>query len=68
MLAGRPGTIGTWSIEKVVRLRDEDIDEDMLYGVMRQFLLTEEQLVDNGFPRPDPEVFFCLFGSLYERI
>ena len=56
MLAGRPGTIGTWSIEKPVRLTDQDIDEDMLYGIMRSYILTEEQLVENGYPRPDPEV------------
>ena len=24
---------------------------------MKKFMLTEEQLVDNGFPRPDPEVW-----------
>ena len=56
MLAGRPGTVGTWSIEKPVRLTDDDIDEDMLYGIMRSFVLTEEELVENGFPRPDPQV------------
>ena len=28
-----------------------------MYNVMKKFILTEEQLVDNGFPRPDPEVF-----------
>ena len=27
VLAGRPGTVGTWSIEKPVRLTDQDIDE-----------------------------------------
>ena len=56
MLAGRPGTIGTWSIEKPVRLSEADIDEDMLFSIMRSFVLTEEQLVDNGYPRADPEV------------
>ena len=61
VLAGKPGTVGTWSIEKPVRLSDEDIDEDMLYSIMRTFVLTEEQLVDNGFPRPDPEVQIVIF-------
>ena len=56
VLAGRPGTIGTWSIEKPVRLSEADIDEDMLYSIMRTFLLTEEELVDNCYPRADPEV------------
>jgi len=55
VLAGRPGTVGTWSIEKPVRLTDQDIDEDMLYGIMRNFVLSEELLVENGFPRPDPQ-------------
>jgi len=37
-------------------LTDSELDEDLLYGVMmRNYQLTEEQLVDNGFPRPDPE-------------
>lgn len=32
-----------------------DIDEKLLFGVMKQYVMTEEQLVDNGYPRPDPE-------------
>ena len=31
-----------------------DIDEKLLYAVMKPYVMTEEQLVDNGYPRPDP--------------
>ena len=54
VLAGKPGSIGTWSIERHKAVTVDDIDEKLLYNVMKQYLLTEEQLVDNGYPRPDP--------------
>ena len=70
VLAGRPGTVGTWSIEKPVRLTDDDIDEDLLYGILRNFVLTEEQLVENGYPRPDPNVsiLWTIHGIPFERV
>jgi hypothetical protein len=37
-------------------LSDEDIDEDLLYAVMKSYVLTPQQLEDNGFPLPDPQV------------
>ena len=55
MLAGKPGSIGTWSIERPTVMTAADIDEKLLYAVMKQYVMTEEQLVDNGYPRPDPE-------------
>jgi len=55
VLAGKPGSIGTWSFEKPVKLNDEDIDEELMYNIMKKYVLTEQQLVDNGFPRVDPE-------------
>ena len=55
MLAGKPGSIGTWSIERPTVMTAADIDEKLLFGVMKQYVMTEEQLVDNGYPRPDPE-------------
>ena len=53
VLAGRAGTQGSWSIEKPLKLADQDLDEELLYAVMKMYVLTEEQLYDNGFPRPD---------------
>lgn len=47
--------MGSWSIEKPVKLSDTELDEDVLFGVMSSnYKLTEEQLEENGFPRPDP--------------
>jgi len=55
VLAGKPGSVGTWSIEKPTQLTTEDIDENLLFAVMKKYMMTEEQLVDNGFPRADSE-------------
>ena len=55
MLAGKPGSIGTWSIERPTAVTAADIDEKLLFAVMKQYVMTEEQLVENGYPRPDPE-------------
>jgi len=55
VLAGKPGSVGTWSIEKSnASITTEEIDETLMYKVMEKYSLTEEQLVDNGYPRPDP--------------
>ena len=35
-------------------MKPEDVDEATLYRVLARHVLTEEQLVDNGYPRPDP--------------
>jgi len=55
VLAGKPGSIGSWSIEKPTQLTTDDIDESLLYAVMKKYAMTEEQLVENGYPREDPE-------------
>ena len=55
ILAGKPGATGTWSIEKEKEIKPEDVDEPMLYKVLTKYILTEEQLMENGFPRPDPD-------------
>ena len=54
VLAGKPGSIGTWSIERPTAVTAADIDEKLLSAVMKPYVMTEEQLVENGFPRPDP--------------
>merc|ERR1719430_868393 len=51
ILAGKSGATGTWSIEKEKEIKPEDINETMLYKVLTKFVLTEEQLKENGFPR-----------------
>lgn len=56
VLAGKAGSVGTWSIEKPVQLASKDIDESLLYTVLKKYLLTEEQLAENGYPREHPEV------------
>jgi len=38
------------------KLTDEDIDEGLLYAVMKNYVLTTQQLEDNGYPLPDPQV------------
>ena len=54
VLAGKKGTIGTWSNERSASLTVSDVDEKLLFAVMQKYVLTEQQLVDNGYPRTDP--------------
>ena len=54
VLAGKAGTVGTWSNERAAALRVEDVDERLLYAVMKNYVLTEQQLLENGYPRADP--------------
>jgi len=51
-LAGRAGTIGSWSIER--SKKTEDIRAEELYARLQPYILSEEQLCSNSFPRPDP--------------
>ncbi len=44
------------SVGLKAKLTDEDIDESLLYAVMKSYVLTHAQLQDNGFPLPDPQV------------
>ncbi len=44
------------SVGRKAKLTDEDIDESLLYAVMKSYVLTHAQLQDNGFPLPDPQV------------
>ncbi len=44
------------SVRRQAKLTDEDIDESLLYVVMKSYVLTHAQLQDNGFPLPDPQV------------
>ena len=54
VLAGKKGTIGTWSNERTANLSVSDVDEKLLFAVMKKYVMTEEQLVENGYPRADP--------------
>ena len=67
ILAGKPGATGTWSIEKEKEITPDDVDEPMLYKVLTKYILTEEQLVDNGFPRPDPDREGMVLMKMEER-
>ena len=44
VLAGKPGSVGTWSIERHANVTAKDIDEELLYAVLKQYVMTEEQL------------------------
>ena len=53
VLAGKAGTVGTWSIEKPKK--DEfEITPDLTYTILKRYLLTKEQLDENCYPIPDP--------------
>merc|ERR1711884_381498 len=67
IIAGKPGATGTWSIEKEKEITPDDVDEPMLYKVLTKYILTEEQLVDNGFPRPDPDREGMVLMKMEER-
>ena len=53
VLAGKAGTVGTWSIEKPKRDAAE-ITPDLTYTILKRYVLTDEQLVENCYPMPDP--------------
>ena len=55
VLAGKKGTIGTWSIEKPMKLKadlksDEDIPDYEFYQLLLRYVLTLDQLKENGYP------------------
>ena len=53
VLAGRGGATGSWSIERK-KNTEETWTPAELYVRMSKYILTDEQLDKNGFPRPDP--------------
>lgn len=55
VLAGKKGTIGTWSIEKPMKLKsdlksDEDIPDYEFYQLLLRYVLSTEKLEENGYP------------------
>ena len=55
VLAGKKGTIGTWSIEKSMKLKadlktNDDLPDYEFYQLLSRYLLTLEQLKENGYP------------------
>ena len=55
VLAGKKGTIGTWSIEKPMKLKsdlktDEDIPDYEFYQLLLRYVLSTEKLQENGYP------------------
>ena len=55
VLAGKKGTIGTWSIEKPMKLKadlksDQDIPDHEFYQLLQRYVLTIDQLKESGFP------------------
>ena len=58
VLAGKKGTIGTWSIEKPMKLKsdlktDKDIPDHEFYQLLLRYVLSMEQLKESGFPIAD---------------
>ena len=51
ILAGKAGTIGTWSIESSVK-NVPDMTSERFYLVMKRYALTEEQMEEHGYPTP----------------
>lgn len=52
VLAGKPK--GSWSILKTKKCVT-DFKGAVLYGMLKKWIMTEQQLRDNGFPRPHPD-------------
>ncbi|XP_037086863.1 RNA exonuclease 1 homolog isoform X2 [Pollicipes pollicipes] len=52
ILAGKGGASGSWSIERNKKV-DEIKSDSELYQRLQPYVLTEEQLEQNGFPRAD---------------
>jgi len=52
VLAGKKGTIGTWSMEKnhLKEKSAEDIPDAQFYSILNRYVLTKEQLEENGYP------------------
>ena len=52
VLAGKKGTIGTWSMEKskAKHAATEDIPDAQFYEILARYALTKEQLEENGYP------------------
>nr|CAD7590204.1 unnamed protein product [Timema genevievae] len=53
VLAGKPGTKGSWSVEKTKK-QPHSTEIKYMYESLEKYILTDEDLVSNGFPRPHP--------------
>nr|CAD7442451.1 unnamed protein product [Timema bartmani] len=53
VLAGKPGTKGSWSVEKTKK-QPHSTEIKYMYESLEKYILTDEELVSNGFPRPHP--------------
>nr|CAD7397045.1 unnamed protein product [Timema cristinae] len=53
VLAGKPGTKGSWSVEKTKK-QPHSTEIKYMYESLEKYILTDEELVNNGFPRPHP--------------
>ena len=51
-LVGKAGTIGSWSIETSVK-NVPDMTKEMFYKILKRYILTEDQLEENGYPTPN---------------
>ncbi|XP_069505592.1 RNA exonuclease 1 homolog [Ambystoma mexicanum] len=55
MLGGKLAAKTSFSLKRSVSLREEDLKGTALYKKLKHYLLSEEQLKENGYPMPHPE-------------
>lgn len=54
VLAGKGGTVGTWSIEKRRDDGNAEMCAALAYALLKRYALTPQQLEDNCYPTVDP--------------
>ncbi|CAG0914246.1 unnamed protein product [Notodromas monacha] len=55
ILAGKNGQKNSWSVEKKRAPMDENVMRNVFYELLLKYKLTDDQLRDLNFPRPDPD-------------
>lgn len=55
VLGGKLAAKTSFSLNRSVSLREEDLTGVGLYKKLKEYILTEEQLKENGYPLPHPE-------------
>lgn len=63
VLAGKPGSIGHWSIEKPVKQQVDLNEGDVFYALLQKYILNKQQLVENGYPVADADGKVTLPGA-----
>ncbi|XP_051526068.1 RNA exonuclease 1 homolog isoform X2 [Myxocyprinus asiaticus] len=56
VLGGRLAATTSFTINRSGKQQDMDLKGAILYKQLKKYLMTEEQLQEHGYPRPDPEI------------